>query len=453
MVKTALFLALFSACSPAIFGQISNQRISPSATGTSAVNDSAKKNQVNISAEFRFRTEYRHGYRYLFPKKSADTSGALFNAQRMRLNVEYSNKIIDAYISLQDARVWGEQNQRNGRNVPLYLYEAYVEPHFNSHFSARIGRQKISYDNQRLFSMNDWRNSGSSYDALKLIYSNTKLNTELTTSYNQSGENYFNTNYNPAGFSDYKFLAVHYLKWNPVNYFQLTTINAGDAFQSSRPEESNKTYMRYTSGGRLALSNDAWYFTTSAYYQYGKDSTGKKISAYYMQPEIKYQNGSLSTRLGAEVISGTNRDETITSHSFASLYGSAHRFNGVLDLFTSFPKDVNNAGLINPYLIIDYTNKKWSVGLENHWFFSQKDFYDVTNAKQDHYLGFEMDPRINYTANKYTSVELGGAIAFATESLAVIKYPLKKTPGYYSLRPYFAYLTLQVKLSMLQMKF
>lgn len=414
--------------------------------------DSSKPNSINISAEFRFRTEYRHGYRTLFPKNSDDTTAAFFNAQRTRLNIGYSNRKIDVYFSLQDVRVWGEQNQRVGRNVPLYLYEGYVEPHFNSDFSVRIGRQKISYDNQRLFSHNDWRNAGSSYDAVRLIYSKSKLSNEFSAAFNQSGENYYNTVYKPSGFVEFKVLAVHYLRWNPSKLFQITTLNAADGYQSSKSKEANTTFMRYTSGGRVEVFKGRWYFTTAGYYQYGTDSSGIKLSAWYLQPEIKFEKGPVSVKAGAEILSGTDV-KSQNDHSFVTLYGSAHRFNGNLDLFTSFPKDLDNAGLVNPYLGLAYRVKKWTVNLDNHGFFSQKDSYDANSVKMNRYLGFETDARINYKANDDTNIEFGGAIAFGTESMAVMKYPSNTNPGYYSLKPYFAYFSLQLKPSLLQFKF
>lgn len=453
MVKVSLFLSLSLFFSTIVFAQSFVQQTNSTGNETTIAKDTSRGNEINISAEFRFRTEYRHGYRNLFPKNSTDTSGAFFTGQRVRLNFAYSNKKLDAYISIQDARVWGEQNQRNGRNTSLYLYEAFVEPHFNKNLSLRIGRQKISYDNQRLFSHNDWRNSGSSYDAAKLIYSKSKLSSELAATFNQSGENNFNTNYNPSGFSEFKMLAVHYLKWKPNEHFQLTTINAGDGYQSLKPKETNKTYTRFTSGGRFEIFSNELYFTTSAYYQYGKDSSGRNIAAYYVQPEIKYESGSLSLKLGAELISGSHANEKNIIHSFSTLYGSAHRFNGVLDLFTSFPKDVDNAGLINPYFLLNFTGKKWSIGLDNHWFFSKEDFYAVNKTKMNHYLGFEIDPKMNFKANKYTNVELGGAVAFGTKSMAVIKNPSNPDPAHFSLHPYYAYLMIQIKPTILQFKF
>lgn len=419
---------------------------------SSSVQDSTKKNQITVSAEFRFRSDYRHGYRYLMPKDAVDTTAAFLVLQRSRLNVAYTNKKIDVFFSLQDARVWGEQNQRAGRNVPLYLFEAYAEPKINPNLSVRIGRQRLIYDNQRLFSENEWRNAAASYDAARLIYTKGDVNSDFFASFNQSGENFYNTSYKPVGFTEYKVLLGHYLKWKASNSFQLTTMNVADGFQSYKAKETNTTFMRYTTGGRIEFFQNNWYFTTAAYYQFGKDSSGKKLSAYYVQPEIKYTNKSVVVRLGAELLSGTNAGDTDIDHSFVTLYGSPHRFNGSLDLFTSFPKDLNNAGLINPYLFLSYSAKKWGLYFENHLFYSQKDFYDVNKNKMGRYLGYEADAKINYKANAYTTLEFGTSLALGTESMAIIKNPVV-AQGYYSTTPYLIYFMLHLKPSLFQFKF
>lgn len=416
------------------------------------VQDTSKKNQITVSAEFRFRSDYRHGYRYLMPKEVSDTTAAFLVLQRTRLNVAYNNKNLDVFLSLQDARVWGEQNQRGGRNVPLYLFEAYVEPKINPHLSVRIGRQRLVYDNQRLFSENEWRNAGASYDAARLIYKKGNVHSDIFASFNQTGENFYNTTYKPAGFTEYKVLLGHYLKWKASNSFQLTAMNVADGFQSYKAKETNTTLMRYTTGGRIELFQNEWYFTTAAYYQFGKDSSGKKLAAYYLQPEVKYTNKSVTVRLGAELLSGTPAEVTNVDHSFVTLYGSPHRFNGNLDLFTSFPRDLNNAGLINPYLFLNYSTKKWGLNFENHLFYSQKDFYDVNKTKMGRYLGYEADARINYKANAYTMMEFGASLALGTESMAVIKNPVVGQ-GYYSTNPYLIYFMLHLKPSLFQFKF
>lgn len=221
------------------------------------------QNTLTFGLDMRVRTEWRHGYKSI---PTPDTTGAYEINQRTRFNVDYKSKVVDVFLSLQDARVWGQQDPREGQTgtattnnastvFPLYFFEAYAEPHFNDKLSLRVGRQRISYDNQRLFSENNWRFPGNSFDAARLIYNNRiNLTTELVFSYQQSGENLFTTKYQPL-VPNYKSLVVHYLNWKLSGKVILTTINAADGYQSSDPAKYTTTYERFTSGGRLRIFN------------------------------------------------------------------------------------------------------------------------------------------------------------------------------------------------------
>ena len=158
------------------------------AADTTVKKPAAPPNTLTFGLDMRVRTEWRHGYKSI---PTPDTTGAYEINQRTRFNVDYKSKIVDVFLSLQDARVWGQQDPREGQTgtattsnastvFPIYFFEAYAEPHFNDKLSLRIGRQRISYDNQRLFSENNWRLPGNSFDAARLIYNN-KINftTEL----------------------------------------------------------------------------------------------------------------------------------------------------------------------------------------------------------------------------------------------------------------------------------
>ena len=396
---------------------------------------------ITVGLDMRTRTEFRHGYRTI---PTQDTSGAFFTNHRTRINFDYKSKKLDAYISLQDTRIWGQQDPREttpSSTVSTYLFEAYAEPHITDKFSIRIGRQRIMYDNQRLFAENDWRLQGNSHDAFRLIFNNKiNLNTELTWAFNQSGENTFTTNYKPNGFPNYKTLLVHYLNYKASKTITLTTINAADGFQSSDPLRYTTTNMRFTSGGRLEYSSYNWYATFSGYYQYGKDSSGKKLGAYYIQPELKYTGKKFTTRLGFEYLSGadTSTHPTIDKN-FVPLYGVAHRFMGNMDFFTTFPSDVNGAGLFNPYLFFQYqnTNKKWMVRMENHLFYSQSQFV-YKGTKENKYLGFENDWRVNYKPNSNVDCEFGFCWASVTNSMTLIK-----KAGDPKTTPYWTYLSLK----------
>jgi len=409
-------------------------------------------NSLNISVDMRARTEFRHGYRNI-PVK--DTAPSFFINQRTRLNFDFKAKRLDFFASIQDARVWGEQDPREGQGTtsgttasptttfPIYLFEAYVEPHFNDHWSVRIGRQRLVYDNQRLFAENDWRLPGNSHDAVRFIYNNKiNFNTELTFAFNQSAENTFSTTYAPLT-KNYKDLLVHYLNYKLSKTFVLTTINTMDGYQSAYNPKT--TYQRFTSGGRLEYQTYNWYLTTAAYYQYGKDSSGKKLSAYYIQPEIKYASKSLAIRLGMEYLSG--QDSTSSKdNNFVPLYGVAHRFMGNLDLFTTFPSDVKNGGLINPYLFFQYTKNKWTVRFENHLFYSHTGTAFKSMPSNNKYLGFENDWRLNFKPTPVIDLEYGFCWASVTNSMIEVKNGIKSSSDLdkYSKTPYWSYLSIRI---------
>lgn len=408
-------------------------------------------NSLNISVDMRVRAEFRHGYRSI-PLK--DTAPAAFINQRTRLNFDFKTKGLDLYASLQDARVWGEQDPREGQGgsgnpasptttFPVYLFEGYVEPHFNDKWSLRIGRQRIVYDNQRLFAENDWRLSGNSHDAIRFIFNNKiNLSTELTFAFNQSNENIFTTNYVPL-VKNYKDLVVHYLNYKFSKSFILTTINTMDGFQSAY--DSKTTYQQFTSGGRLEYQSYNWYLTTAAYYQYGKDSSGKKMSAYYIQPEIKFTSRATSIRLGMEYLSGQDSSSS-KDNNFVPLYGVSHRFMGNLDFFTTFPGDVKSGGIINPYLFFQYQKKKWTVRIENHLFYSHTGTAFKAMPVDNKYLGFENDWRLNFKPTPLIDVEYGFCWAKVTNSMLEVKNSIKSSTDFssYSKTPYFSYLSIRV---------
>ena len=415
---------------------------------------SAPQSTLTFGLDMRTRFEVRHGYRAL---PIEDTTAAFLISQRTRFNVDFKSKNLDVFLSLQDARVWGQQDPREGQTgtsttvtptttFATYFFEAYAEPHFTDKFSVRIGRQRVIYDNQRLFAENDWRLPGNSHDAIRLIYNN-KINftTELLAAFNQSGENLFSTKYQPL-VPNYKSLVVSYLNWKITDKFALTTLNTADGYQSSDPAKYTTSYERYTVGGRLEYSSYHWYLTFSGYKQFGKDSVGKKLDAYYIQPEIKYTGGSLTVRLGMEYLSGADSStHPAEDKNFVPLYGVAHRFMGNLDLFATFPSDVNGAGLLNPYLFFQYQKNKISLRIENHLFYSQSQFL-FKGSPIDKYLGFENDWRFNYKPSKITDLEIGFCWASVTNSMVYIKNSKVASAdvGRYSKTPYFFYTSLRL---------
>lgn len=388
-----------------------------------------RKNLI-IDLQIKNRFEYRNGYGNI---PNTNSTASAFVNQRNRLNLSYQEaQKLNAVLSLQDARVWGSHDPK-ALNGTVQLFEGYVEPYLTPNFSIRIGRQRISYDNQRLFAENEWRVNGAAHDAINFRYQTTKFTSEVIGAFNQTSERLFGTDFtptelsttpsngSPGAWSNYKALLVHYLKYNFKNHINATTIIAADAYQDAIAKEQN--YWRFTYGGRLEFKKERWYVTTNSYLQTGRSSSGKTIKAWYIQPELKYTIYNLvNFRLGAEIFSGDNGTIGAVDHNFSPLYGVAHRFNGSLDLFTKFPTDVSNAGLVNPYFNISTTvGEKIELSSNNHLFYTQKKYITTTNATLTKFMGYEHDLMITYRPNTSTTIEGGFSVALPTSTLTAIK--------------------------------
>jgi len=458
MRPTVTFVFLLIICS-SIYGQSTNDLLNLLIANKSITQqqadsiraDYAISQQTNqpekrllIDFEFRPRTEYRNGYAVL---RNDTTTAAFFTNQRSRLSLNYSyNNRFILQFSMQDLRVWGQQDPRSIL-ASLQVFEAWAEPFITDKFSIRIGRQRLVYDNQRLFAENDWRLSGAAHDALNFRYTSPRVSAELAFANNQSSERYFGTDFTPAGFTSYKYLAVNYLKYTINKSTILTFLNSADAFQKKEnPEEMN---IRYTLGGRFEYQKGNLYGTIASYYQGGKNSNGKDLSAWYFQPELRLiTSKGLVGRLGAEFFSGTGNIPTEVDRSFVPLYGVAHRFNGSMDLIVRFPNDVGGSGLINPYLfIIQPLLKKFEIRSDFHTFHLQTDYY-VSDNKVSRYLGFENDWLLSFKPNSVTKIDLGFSYMIPTESFEAVK-----GSGNASLTCYWGYLSLTFRPNLFTTRF
>ena len=431
-MKSALILLFLLQCCFA-FGQSSNdilnvlisnktitQQQADSIRAEAAISQQTTLPEKKLTVEFEFRPrfEYRNGYQVL---RNDTTTAAFLTTQRSRLSLNYSyNNRFILQFSMQDLRVWGQQDPRSVA-PSIQAFEAWAEPYITDKFSIRVGRQKLMYDNQRLFAENDWRVGGTAHDAINFRYYNSRLSTELALAANQAGERYFGTDFTPKDFTYYKYLAVSYIRYAMTDKLTFTLLNSTDGYQAK--DKPGTTYWRYTFGGRFEVTSGSLYGTISGYYQGGNIASGKDLSAFYFQPEIRYTPAEgLTLRLGMEYFSGTGNNPTSSyDRSFVPLYGVAHRFNGAMDLITKFPNDVGGAGLINPYFFaIKSISKKIDVRADFHTFHLQTDYY-VEDAKIDRFLGFENDFMFSYKPNAITKLDAGFSYMLPTNSLAVVK--------------------------------
>ena len=392
----------------------------------------AQENEFDMSLQLRPRTEYRNGaYRPL----QTGEEPAILTHNRTRLTMNYSNgDKLKMRVSLQNINIWGQANQvqpLNATNNNIGLFEAYADIKLSENMRTKIGRQMIALDDDRIFGTFDWHPAGRSHDALNISWK--KQNTEVQSyfAFNQNYNTIGNVN-NPAGqyFSPenaqpYQHLQMIYAKYNftPKHYLSVLANNIG--FKDFKTD--NKTYNMQTIGANYFGNGNLWNVGLSAYYQFGETNVGRKTSATLLSAVVDYKiNKPSKIGLGIDYLSGdnTNKPTQEATNIFNPLYGTHHKFYGIMDYFyTGNPH--GNVGLLDTYVrYSSVINPKLSISAVGHFFNSGAKIYE-NNQKQSNYLGSELDLSFNYNIMKNVSLTGGYSNFFNTESL---RY-LKKTPN------------------------
>lgn len=368
-----------------------------------------------ISAEIRPRFEYRHGYKTL----TVDSlDAASFVSQRTRLNFAYGSEKINAYLSLQDVRVWGDVPTLNSAdNNGTSIHEAWAELLLTPEFSLKLGRQEISYDDQRIFGAVGWAQQARSHDAVLAIYKpNVNNHFELGLAINATSESLFETNYALNNYKSMQYVWYH-INLSPVE-LSFLALNNGLAYMENDKQEVdyNQTFGTHATMAKNQLKAEA-----SVYFQTGKIAN-QNVQAYNASLNASYSfTNGLKPGLGVEYLSGTDMNATNSNiKSFNPWYGTNHKFNGLMDYFY-VGNHINSVGLIDVYANITYTKNKFSVSVIPHMFNSAATVTNALNEDMDDYLGTELDMSVTYKWTKDVSFQAGYSQMFATETMEVLK--------------------------------
>ncbi len=390
--------------------------------------------QLNVSAEIRPRAEYRQGYRML-----PDSLPPVFLiSQRNRLSFDYKATSYSFFLSLQDVRLWGDQQLRSQKSS-LGVNQAWAALDLNKNISVKAGRQALLYDNGRLFAHNNWLQQGQFHDVLKASFSFNHYKMDIVGAYNENEERLYKTAYDNFGVN-YKTLGLWHLSRKSETLYASFIAVADGHERENRPQT---LYVRGTYGGFLRYDiTETTRLQGAAYKQTGKTSTGQNINAYYHSAMLRQSINAFDFAIGYELFSGNNAVDSLneTDAAFSSLYGVGHRYNGYMNYFTNIPLHTKGAGLINPYF---YTNvqlsETFSMRLAYHYFMLQNNFIDENKAI-DPYLGSEIDLTFKYKISDDADLQFGYFVMFPTSSMKIIK-----GGGSIDKMPSFAFVMLTVK--------
>lgn len=376
--------------------------------------------QFTLDGEFRPRTEYRHGFESIIP----DVSDAGYGiSTRIRLNAGYKVDAYTFYVSFQDVLVWGENRQilPYDQNNSFAVFQAWAEINLGKGWSSKLGRQVISYDDQRIMGGLDWAQQGRNHDAGLLKYKKGKFMIDLGLAFNQdyshpTGFVSTGTGYNTTGFFSYKTMQYLYLKqaWENFTGSLLLLNNGFQEFDDN--DNPDGTSSLQTIGTHLNYNEGAFGIAANAFIQTGKRQNKIDVKgAYLIGLDLNYKaSDKVKLGLGLEIISGNDAGAGETG-AFFPLYGTNHKFNGFMDYFY-VGNHVNSIGLFDVHASANFKLDNTSSLLVKVLNFSGDQ--DLPSGEKS--LGTELD-LVYSKAFKGYGLKIGYSHMFASDGMYELK--------------------------------
>lgn len=375
--------------------------------------------QFKLGGEIRPRFEYRHGARDL-PK--AEDKAGVHISQRSRLNLGYRfENQWEAYLSIQDVRVWGEQGDRGDAST-FNLYEGWAQANLAARWKLKIGRQELDYDDGHLFNPRNWGQTGRTHDVGVLKFIDSTFQAHLVAGYSQNRASNFDSFYDQEDY--YKNLQMLWLEkvFSKQWKASFKAINRG-----VQRADSTVAYDQ-TIGGNLYFQQYRFSFKGLAYGQFGEGLEVDHKRAYMISAQAAYYlSKSFQILFKADILSGTDTEKVMDplnqeTNSFDVLYGYRHKYYGHLDYF--YLNFTPSTGLEDIVFSFKYKpTPRLTTMFDLHSFYTQATLAPVTDLQSpvESHLGEELDLGFEYIAYDNVKIKGGYSQMFATESMEVLK--------------------------------
>lgn len=339
-----------------------------------AAQETAGTQPITLSGQLRARTEFDD-------KGLTQDESTLMHLLRTRFRATARPiEGVTVVVELQDARFLGSGNTALGRGttdaaadgLDMRLAFAQIERILGTPVDLRLGRQELAFNNERLIGVSNWANTGRSFDAARATLRSDQFNLDLfgsrLTAPNASptaSENLYGVwgTYTPA-------------KTLQAELYGLRDDNTTEIIAGADSGES--LLARYTAGLYVKGSVDMIDFELEGIGQTGATSSsdttprrdiraflGSAVVGVTIMEESKTRVQGLITVLSGDGSLGDTINET-----FNTLFGTNHKFYGVMDYF---PPLSGNLGLVDMSAGIS-TNliKGLRLALDGHLFGPQR---------------------------------------------------------------------------------
>ena len=329
------------------------------------------------------------------------------------------------------------------------LRQAYIEiaNYDKCPFGLKVGRQELSYGDERLIGVSDWTNYARTFDAAKLIYKGHGFSLEAFTAtpaiitrskYDQSdlfngnethrdlvlSGGYLSFDSLPFGTWDFYTFVLDQANGN-VGYAQ-GTLNTALPKGSLLDRSDFVTIGTRVKGDPKKLHG--WEYTGEFAYQVGK-VRDLNLSAYALNAGVGYNflDTPWTPRIFAEYnyASGDDNPADHDIGTFQNLFPTNHKFYGIMDMFSwQNMQDAHVSVSVKPAKTLAA-----EAGYYAHWLANNNDAWYRSNgintvrplnaAAQNagNYQGSEVDVLVTWNPKKYFQVQGGYAHFFAGQYL------------------------------------
>lgn len=379
-----------------------------------------KENTFSMSAQIRPRAEYRNGV--LNPRLEGQEPAGFIN-NRARLSLNYERENLSIAFSAQHVGVWGQDPQidKNGRFI---LNEAWAQLDFGYGLFAKLGRQSLIYDDERILGGLDWNIAGRYHDALKLGYEDKLNKLHLILAFNQNGETPIGGTYYAPGAQPYKNMQTLWYQHIGSKVFNASFLFMNLGLEGGKDNESDTQFMQ-TLGTNLYYRPGNFTLGGTFYYQFGKNINKQDVSAYLWALNAAYKiNPQWSIALGSDYLSGMDNTDGPDAEytAFDPLYGTHHKFYGAMDYYyaTPFLKGFNPGLWDNQVKLAFKPSRKVDLSATYHYFLTTSDV-TLDHKDLDRGLGSEIDLQIDWQIMKDVKLSAGYSTMLGTSTMEAVK--------------------------------
>lgn len=294
------------------------------------------KREFRVTASAWSRGEIRDG---AMPDETGADHAAFIMSNAV-LGIDYRYRGLEMRLSPKYFGVWGSSS-----NGGLAIEEGWFGLRHKSGLFFRLGRQILSYDDQRIIGANDWVMASNKHDLLLMGLERERHKLHLMLAFNQNDSNTEGGLIYLEGGQPYKSMESVWYHVDPVKQLGASLLFMNVGMQDPSFPEENVTHQQQLFGAYADWHPRNFSLQASYYRQTGRDEYDLAIRAWMTSAEAAWQmtprwrlnsgyfhmSGDENFNVPPQGAFGMARKTQV--HGFNPIFGSHHQFYGAMDFF------------------------------------------------------------------------------------------------------------------------